>query len=651
MTELNRNQAGDILVVDDNRNNLKIVRSFLQDEGYNVRCVTSGAEAISVAGKRPPELMILDIRMPEMDGYEVCRRLKSEKNSKDIPIIFISALSEALDKVQAFKAGGVDYLTKPFQQEEVLARVQTHLYIRQMQKQLETQNIGLKEEIERRKAAEKWLKRLNEELEESAGLSAAELIKTNKKLKESEARLSEAQRMAQIGNWELDLQTNELYWSDEVFRIFDIEPSVSGASYETFLNAIHEDDRESVNKAYRESVKAKIPYNIDHRLMMKDKRIKFVNERCETFYDDQGGPVRSIGTIQDITEQKKVEGELKKAFTEIELLKDRLHNENIYLRKEINLQYKHDLIDGKSHTIKQMLILCEQVATTDSTVLLMGETGTGKELAARTIHNLSPRKDTPMITVNCAALPATLIESELFGCEKGAYTGALSRQIGRFELANGSTLLLDEISELPLELQSKLLRVLQEGEIIRLGSSETIKVDVRVIATTNRDLAKEVIENRFRNDLFYRINVFPITIPPLRDRKGDIPLLVSAFIEEFENTMGKKISTIPKKIMEKLQNYPWPGNVRELRNMIERAMIISQNNIFHIEFPTLSIGPEKLGIPSETKLEDVEKNHIIAILKKTEWRVKGPGGAAEILDLKPTTLYSRIKKLGIERPS
>ena len=278
-------------------------------------------------------------------------------------------------------------------------------------------------------------------------------------------------------------------------------------------------------------------------------------------------------------------------------------------------------------------------------MLILGETGTGKELLTRAIHDLSPRKGRPLVKVNCAALPSTLVESELFGREKGAYTGALSRQTGRFEVADGSTIFLDEICELPLELQVKLLRVLQDGQFERLGSSKTIEVDVRVIAATNRDIEKAVREGNFREDLFYRLNVFPITVPPLRERREDIPLLIWVFVEEFDKTMGKTIENIPQKSMDLLQRYSWPGNIRELRNVIERAMIVSKGATLQIDIPT--IGESQTF--SRGTLEEVEKKHITEVLESTGWKVSGEKGAAKILDLNPKTLESRMKKLGIIR--
>lgn len=344
-------------------------------------------------------------------------------------------------------------------------------------------------------------------------------------------------------------------------------------------------------------------------------------------------------------ERKRMEFQLIKHLEEIEALKQRLESENIYLREEVKLLVEHLDIVGQSTAMQKILTEAEQVASTDATVLLLGETGTGKELLARAIHKMSLRKDRPLITVNCAALPPTLIESELFGREKGAYTGAMTRMIGRFELADGSTLFLDEIGELPLDLQSKLLRVLEEGSFERLGSTKPLHVDVRIIAATNRDIKQEIRDGNFRQDLFYRLNVFPIMIPPLRERSEDIPLLVRAAVKEFQKKMGKKIESIPKKTMQTLQSYSWPGNVRELRNMIEHAMILSKDKTLHIDLPERNF--------SETfpagSFEEMSRRFIMTVLDKTGWRIGGHGGAAEILGLKRTTLDAKIKKLRIER--
>ena len=289
----------------------------------------------------------------------------------------------------------------------------------------------------------------------------------------------------------------------------------------------------------------------------------------------------------------------------------------------------------------------EQVAPADTTVLILGETGTGKELIAAAIHSMSPRKERPLITVNCAALPGNLIESELFGREKGAFTGADTRQVGRFEVANGSTLCLDEIGELPLELQAKLLRVIQHNEFERLGSSQTIKVDVRIVATTNRDLEEEIRKGRFRQDLYYRLNVFPITVPPLRQRKEDIPLMVQAFLERYSRKMGKQITSIQKGTLKALHDYPWPGNVRELESIIERAVILCPGPVLQLA-DKLEISSPPLSSAVRT-LEEMERNQIIKILSETRWHIEGKDGAAAILGLHPSTLRARMHKLEIVR--
>jgi transcriptional regulator with GAF, ATPase, and Fis domain len=344
--------------------------------------------------------------------------------------------------------------------------------------------------------------------------------------------------------------------------------------------------------------------------------------------------------------RKQMENRLREQLEEIQRLKLQLEKENIYLRKEIELQNVHEEIVGRSKAMIGILAQVEQVARTDSTVLIEGETGTGKELLARAVHRLSARKDRPLVTVNCASLPPTLIESELFGREKGAYTGALTRMTGRFEAADGATLFLDEIGELPQDVQAKLLRVLEHGRFERLGSTKPLQVNVRIIAATNRDLARAAAEGKFRNDLYYRLNVFPIAIPPLRERSEDIPPLVWAFVRQYEKKMGKRIDHIPRKSMEDLQNHPWPGNARELRNVVEHAMIVSTGRILDVRVPQ-RVSSE---VSANIRLEDAERRHILGVLQKSGWRLAGRGGAAEILGLKRTTLQSKMKKLGIRRP-
>ncbi len=363
--------------------------------------------------------------------------------------------------------------------------------------------------------------------------------------------------------------------------------------------------------------------------------------------DAEGRVTHVIGFGNDITALKKTEKKLRHALEEVKQLKDRLHAENVYLQEEIKLHHNFGEVIGMSEVLKKVLRKVEQVAATEATVLILGETGTGKELIARAVHGLSVRQGRPLVKVNCAALPDNLIESELFGHEKGAFTGAHARRVGRFELADGGTIFLDEIGDLPLGLQAKLLRVLQEGEFERLGSSTTRKVDVRVIAATNRDLESAMAQGDFREDLYYRLNVFPLKSPPLRERAGDIPLLVQHFINKHNAKLGKQIKRVPASAMAKLQAYPWPGNVRELENVIERAMILSDGG--QLDLGDWLPGQRVPGAPGIATLEALQRMHILRVLELTGGRVSGEKGAAKMLDINPKTLQSRMKKLGIER--
>ncbi|MCE5271256.1 sigma 54-interacting transcriptional regulator [bacterium] len=355
---------------------------------------------------------------------------------------------------------------------------------------------------------------------------------------------------------------------------------------------------------------------------------------------------RNTELLAEITERKKVELALREKNIEVKNLKDRLQAENIYLQEEIKLTHNFNEIIGNSEALNKVLERVEKVAFTDSTVLILGETGTGKQLIARAVHRLSPRAYKPLVTINCASIPASLIESEMFGYEKGAFTGAVSRKTGRFELADGGSLFLDEIGELPLELQAKLLRVLQDGEFERLGSTNTIHVDVRIIAATNRDLEQEVSRGAFREDLYYRLNVYPIKCPPLREHKEDIPLLVNHFVNQFNSRIGKQISAIPQSVLDTLQAYKWPGNIRELQNVIERAVIVSSGS-------QLKLSECLENTSASTKqvltLDDLDKQHIVNVMEMTGWRVRGKSGAAELLGLKPTTLEAKMVKLGVRK--
>ena len=355
--------------------------------------------------------------------------------------------------------------------------------------------------------------------------------------------------------------------------------------------------------------------------------------------------------LGQVAKQVAIAVENALAYREIETLKDKLEGEKLYLEEEIRTEYNFEEIIGNSATLKRVLQDVETVAATDSTVLIYGETGTGKELIAHAIHNLSQRRERTLVKVNCAAIPTGLLESEFFGHEKGAFTGAIDRRVGRFELANQGTIFLDEVEDIPLELQSKLLRVLQEQEFERLGSSRTLRVSVRVVAATNSDLADLVAEKKFRSDLYYRLNVFPINVPPLRERPEDIPLLVNFFAHKFAQQMKRRIESVPKETMAALTNYHWPGNIRELQNLVERGVILSRGSSLEIPLAELKHSSKVANnINGSTTLEVVERDHILRVLGESSWVIGGPTGAAARLGLNRTTLNHRMRKLGINRP-
>ena len=364
---------------------------------------------------------------------------------------------------------------------------------------------------------------------------------------------------------------------------------------------------------------------------------------------DAGFDPEDVQLLGQVAQQISIAVENALAFREIAALKDKLAKEKVYLEEEIQTDYNFEEIVGESRALKQVLKEVQTVAATDSTVLILGETGSGKELIARALHNLSDRRERTFVKLNCAAIPTGLLESELFGHEKGAFTGAIATKIGRFELADRGTIFLDEVGEIPLELQVKLLRVLQEQEFERLGSTRTMRVNVRVIAATNRDLSHMVDEQQFRSDLYYRLKVFPVTVPPLRERVEDIPVLVRHFVQKFASRMKKHIETVPADAMRALQSYGWPGNVRELENFVERAVILSSGSELFV--PTAELKrPASLPNGSATTLEDAERDHIIKALRDTHWVIGGSTGAAARLGMKRTTLQSKMQKLGIARP-
>ena len=450
------------------------------------------------------------------------------------------------------------------------------------------------------------------------------------------------------GIWDWDILSNIVFYSDRFKEILGYASEEFPETVDAFRSRLHPEDADNVWAAVESHLKELVPYNIEYRMKTKSGEYRWFLARGQAIWDDNGNATRMAGSLQDITERMEAVQNLQNALFQIKELKHLLEAEKAYLQEEIKLENNQENIIGQSDGLKYVLYKVEQIAGSDTTVLVLGETGTGKELVARAIHGLSPRKNRALIKVNCAALPSNLIESELFGHEKGAFTGSDSRHLGRFEVANGATLFLDEIGELPLELQPKLLRVLQDGEFERLGSSRTIKVDVRIIAATNRNLEEEVRKGRFREDLWYRLNVFPITMPPLRDRMEDIPLIVDFYVKKISKRMGKTIEIIPASVMNALQNYNWPGNVRELENVLERAVINSSGPKLRLA-DELKKPSKGLRISKKT-LDAVERDYIVQTLEQTHWKVGGKNSAAEILGLDRSTLRARMRKLGIQKP-
>lgn len=481
---------------------------------------------------------------------------------------------------------------------------------------------------------------------------------TEKTLAEIALRDSEEKYRILIDNipsvsWATDDKGITTFISSNVTDIIGFSPEeIYADSDGLWFGRVHPDDLEATRQAYGDFFSGKTnEFSAEYRYRHRDGRWIWLADRANTT-SIVDGKKKAYGVFSDVTASKEAEYQLQKAFQEVNRLKARLEMENIYLKQEILLQQNFEDMVYTSPKIKEVLAKVEQVAPVDTTVLISGETGTGKELIARALHNLSQRNSRPMIKLNCGAIPKELVESELFGHEKGAFTGATEKKLGKFELANGSTIFLDEFGEMPLETQVKLLRVLQEGEFERIGATKTIKVDVRVIAATNRDLKKAIEEGDFRQDLFYRLNVFPIHIPALRERKDDIPVLTDFFIQKFSDKYNRQIQFISQEVREALNSYEWPGNVRELENMVERSVITSNDGT--VRFPEIVNSVIGNDGPSESlslKLSDVERSHITKVLHEYKWKISGDNGAAAALGLKPSTLRDRMKKLGIERPA
>src|SRR5215470_3022893 len=476
--------------------------------------------------------------------------------------------------------------------------------------------------------------------------------KIEDKLRRSQADLLEAQRLSRSGSCRHNLVTRTLTVSPEVLRIRNVQSHECLSTIEDLYAGIHPEDRPRVRFTYDKAQLQKRDFDAEYRVLLQDGTIKHLHTIGHPVLNEMGEVVEYVGTGIDVTEQHQARVKLQNAFEEIKRLKDRLQDENLILREEIDQTLMFDDIVGSSPVLQSVLSSIMKVAPTDTTVLISGETGTGKELIARAIHKRSRRSNQAFVSINCAAIPPALIASELFGHEKGAFTGAVQQRRGRFELAHSGTIFLDEIGEVPVETQLALLRVLQERQFERVGSSRTIPVDVRIIAATNRDLSLAIAAGTFRSDLFYRLNVFPIQVPPLRKRTEDIPLLIEYFVKKFAENMAKRIKQIEKRTLELCQAYSWPGNIRELQNIVERSMILCTGDTFSIDEAWLSIQQPSVAEPSGPlvqTLQDQEKEMIEAALTESRGKVAGRNGAAVKLGIPPSTLESKIKQLRIKK--
>jgi PAS domain S-box-containing protein len=594
-----------VLIVEDSREDAEILAYEMKRAGFELRhhCVDSEKDYVA-AIEAGVDVVLADYTLP---GFSAMRALElMQARSIDVPFIVVTGSVGEEAAVACMRAGASDYL--------------------------------LKDRLTRLGPA------VTRALSEHSARAARHKA-------EAELRASEERHRALVAN--APVAIFELDRSGKVLAVnpaTDALLALASGRDATLFDAVQEHDQERVHKLLEKAVLG----STSHFELEPAHAPKRVIE-SSLVPIIHGGELKVMGIAQDITERREAERALSS-------LKDRLQAENVYLQEEIRLTHDFSQILGESSPLRAALQRVELVAATDATVLIQGETGTGKELFARAIHDLSPRKGRPLVKVNCAALPSALIESELFGHERGAFTGALSRRVGRFELAHQATLFLDEIGELPLDVQAKLLRVLQEGEFERVGGTETRRVNVRVIAATNRRLDEAVSEGSFRSDLYYRLNVVPIELPPLRDRKGDVPLLARFFATRAAKQLGKPLHGVPETVLDAMERYEWPGNVRELANLVERAVILAQGPELRVE-DILSPAALNKSSPGSARampgpvssgrtktLGEMEREHIASAVEAAGGKIDGPGGAAELLGLHANTLRSRMEKLGIHRP-
>jgi PAS domain S-box-containing protein len=530
-----------IVYIEDDPRDAELVQGTLEAGGIDCDFtrVETQDELVAALQQGDFDLVLADYTLPAFDGLSALK--VAQQGWPQLPFIFVSGTLDEEVAIEALKIGATDYVFKTR-----LSRIVPSV-LRALRE--------AEERVERRRAEEA--------------------------LRRSEAYLAEAQRLSLTGSFGWDVASGQLYWSLETFRIMGYDLG-SKVTINDVVERTFPEDRTFLTELLERVCRQKTALDCEHRLLMPDGEVKYLRM---VGYPSEGesGNFEFVGAVTDITERKRAESDLKNAYDEIKRLRDQLYKENIALRDEIDKASMFEEIVGESPALRTVLARVAKVAPTNSTVLITGETGTGKELIARAIHKRSQRASRAFVSVNCAATPQTLIAAELFGHEKGAFTGALQRRLGRFELADGGTIFLDEVGELPIETQIALLRVLQEREFERVGGTHTVRTDVRVIAATNRDLEAAIDAGAFRKDLYYRLNVFPIEIPPLRERIEDIPTLIEYFIERYARKAGKKIATIEKRTLDLLQSYAWPGNVRELQNVIERSVIFCDDEVFSVD--------------------------------------------------------------------
>jgi len=511
---------------------------------------------------------------------------------------------------------------------------------------------GIVEDITERRQAEEALKNIHAELEKRVAERTAQLTETLDQLRETEWRYRTAADFTHSWEYWSNLDGSLQYVSPACERISGYAPEKFMQNPPLFSEIVLPEDLDIWKRHLNDSRQHPKVHEIQFRIQHRDGSIRWVEHVCQPVIGDQDEILGFRASNRDITRRKQGELRLQTAYSEIKALKAQLEADQTYLREEIKSGHDHENIIGDSDLLKYVLYRAKQIAPTDTTVLILGETGTGKELIARAIHNASLRRARPLIKVDCASLTANLIESELFGHEKGAFTGAVENRVGRFELADGATLFLDEIGELPLDLQAKLLRVIQDGEFERLGSSQTRRTDVRIIAATNRNLEDDIRNARFRMDLWYRLSVSTITMPPLREREDDIIILIDHMVKHFAKKHGKQIVSIPDLILSKLKDHPWPGNIRELENVIERAVIYTQGDMLQLDdvVVTPSHGAIEAADQPMKSLAEMEREHILRALRKSNWKIHGQDGAAALLDMNPSTLRGRMRKQRIHKP-